>query len=343
MAGYLSQNLRFLVGKIETTAGTMETLTGADFDVRIRDPQITINVEVDDENSKWARGDHGEDHTITGIQTAQITFSVRCAWSGAVASEPDWSKFLKGCGAKAVTYASTGIGYQPLKEYDIKTMTLWMYDCQTGATPSAVCYKIKGAMGNCVIGADGVGKPWMASFTFSGVVSDVVDVAYASIPLAMGLDTSCSDKMLSNIAYVGTVAEKISSFQLDFGNEINAVLDQSDAAGVAYYMITARRPRLTMNPLAQLVATRDVFGQLTSGLTGCPDTFRIGIGDTGLDNKFWLEAPKAQLISAAVANREGIVAWDQSFKLQANGVTGALTNSVFSPETTFEILQGKRA
>jgi len=343
MAGYLSQNLRFLVGKIETVAGTMETLTASDFDVRVRDPQITLNVENDDDNSRWARGDHGEDHVITGIQTAQVTFTVRCAWSGAVATEPNWAKFLNGCGQKGIAYTTTGVGYQPRREYDAKTMTIWVYDCQTGASPSAVCYRLKGCMGTCTIGADGVGKPWLASFTFSCVVDGVVDVATADIPAPLGMDTSCSDKMLSNVAYVGAVSEKISSFSLDVGNEVTPVLDQSTSSGVAYYMITARRPRITMNPLAQLVATRDVWGQWTSGLTGCPNTFRLGIGDTGLDNKFWIQAPKAQLIGAGVGNREGLVSWDNTFKLLPNGETGALTDNTFAEEVTFEILQGKRA
>jgi hypothetical protein len=314
-----------------------------DFDVRVRDPQVTLTVEVDDEISRWARGDHGEDHSITGVQTAQVTFSVRCAWSGSVATEPDWSKFLKACGQKEVAYSTTGIGWQPRKEYDHKTITLWIYDVQNGDAAGARITKIKGAMGNCVIGADGVGKPWLATFTFNGVVDSMVDVAAAAIPIPLGVDTSCSDKMLSNIAYVGTVAEKISAFTLDYGNEVSPVYDQSTAAGVAYYTITARRPRITMNPLAQLVATRDVWGQLTSGLTGCPDTFRVGIGDTGLDNKFWVQAPKAQLVAAAVSNREGLVGWDQTFKLLPNGYTGALTDAVFPPETCVEILQGKRA
>lgn len=343
MAGYLSQNLRFLIGKVESSAGTLATITGADFDCRVFDPQISLTVETDEAGTHVASGHHGETPMTTGIQTAQITFSIRCAWSGAVATEPDWSKFLKGCGAKNVAYTTTGIGYQPLKDNDAATLSFFFYDCQTGANPSAVLYKVKGAMGNCVVGASGVGKPWIASFTFSGVVDSIIDVATAAIPIAMGMDTTCSDKMLSNIAYVGTVAEKISSFSLDFGNTVTPVFDQSSSAGVAYYMITDRKPRLSMNPLAQLVATRDVFGQLSSGLTGCPSTFRIGIGDTGLDNKFWIQAPKAQLISAAVATREGLVSWDQNYLLAANGETGALADSVFAPETTFEILQGKRA
>ncbi len=343
MAGFLSQNLRFLVGSLENTPGTLMGVTGSDYDTRIRDPQMTLNVELDDENSKWARGDHGEDNVITGVQTAQITFTIRCAWSGTAATEPDWAKFLKGCGQLAVAYTGVGVGYQPRKQYDDSTMSFYIYDVQTGASAGARITKIKGAMGNCVIGADGVGKPWLASFTFQGVVDSMVDVAAAAIIVPQGVDTSCSDKMLSNIAYVGTVAEKISAFSLDYGNVISPVYDQSSSAGVSYFHITERHPRITINPLAQLVATRDVWGQLTSGLTGCPSTMRVGIGDTGLDNKFWIQAPVAQLMSAAVANREGLVSWDQVYKLLPNGYTGSLTDAAFPAETCVELLQGKRA
>ena len=343
MAGYLSNNLRFLVGKLETTAGTMETLTADDFNVQVRNPELTLNVEVDDENSKWARGDHGEDHSIQGVQTATTNFAVRCVTGLPVTTEPMWSKFLKACGQKEVLYAETGYGWQPLKEYDNKTMTIWVYDVQQGATPSAVVYKLKGCMGNVTIGADGVGKPWLAAFAFQGVVDSVVDVTTADILVPAHMDTNCADKMLSNVAYVGTVPEKISSFSLDAGNELNPVYDQSSSAGIAYYTITARHPRLSMNPLAQLVATRDVWSELTSGVTGCPTTQAIGIGDTGISTKFWIQVPKAQTLSSALANREGLVSWDQNFKLLANGETGALTDDDFSTETTFEVLQGTRS
>ena len=339
----LVQNLRILVGKLEGTPGTMENLGPGDFDARVRDPVVTLNVELDDENSRYAAGIHGEDHSIQGVRTAQVTFTVRCVTGPTVSTEAKWVKFLKGCGMAKVAYTSTGIGYQPLKSADGTSMTLWIFDIQQGATPAALCYKIRGAMGNCVIGADGVGKPWLAQYTFSGAVQSVEDVANASILVPALTDTLCADKMLSNIAYVGATAEKISSFSLDFGHEVTPLYDQSTAAGVERYTITARRPRLSMNPLAQLVAQRDVWTDMTSGLTGCPPTHAIGIGDTGIAQKFFVLAPKAQLLTSALANREGLVNWDQNWKLMNNGETGAVADDDLAAETTFEILQGTRA
>ena len=343
MATPLSANLRFLVGKLESSPGSLATLTSEDFNVRIKDPVVTHEVELDDENAKWARGDHGEEFSITGVKTATVTFSIRCVTGATAAAAPNWAKFLKACGQKEIAYTTTGIGWQPRKDCDAITITLAIYDLEMGATPKALCTTIKGCVGNCVIGADGVGKPWLATYSFRGVISSVADVANASLLMPYVIDTQCADKMLSNVAYVGAVPEKISSFSLDYGNEINPVYDQSDASGVAYFAITARRPRLSMNPLATVAATRDVWTQWTSGTTGPCSTMPLGIGDTGDDRKFFVLAPKTQLLTSPMAIREGLVSWDQNYKLLPNGVTGSLTDDDLAAETTVELLQGKRA
>jgi hypothetical protein len=297
---------------------------------------------VDDEASKYANGHHGEDEVVMGAQSAQVSFSVRMTCSAAVDSEPKWWKFAKGCGLEAVAWASAGIGLYPRKAYDEQTLTIWVYDIQRGATPTAVCYKMSGCMGNMVIGADGVGKPWVANFTFTGKMEDIdMNIANADILELISPDTTCSDKMLNNTLLVGSTAINTSTFSFDPGNEIQPQINQAEATGYDYFAITSRKPRLSINPLMQ--ANRDVWGDLTSGLTGCPGTYELMLGDTGLDNKYTLRIPKAQPISASLADREGLVNWDQNWKCLTNGTTGALADADLTEEDTFELLQGSRS
>jgi hypothetical protein len=320
----------------------METLASSDFDVRVRNPEVTTTVEVDDEASRWARGDHAEDDVITGAQSGQITFSVRMTRGSAVTTQPSWWKFAQGCGCLPVLYSGTGYGLQPRKSYDEKTMTIWVFDIKRGATPTAVCYKFAGCMGNMQITAAGVGKPWMVNFTFTGKLNAIdMSVTEASVLQKIISESTCSEKFLNNDAYIGSYSEKISQFQLDVGNEIQPVIDQSDATGFAYHSITSRKPRLTMNPLMD--SDHDVYADVANGVTGCPNTYACMVGTTGIAGHMSLHVPKGQIISAGVANREGLVGWDLNIKALANGYTGSVADGDLEPEATWELLQGSRS
>jgi len=340
---FFSSNLRILVGALEGTAGTMETLDASDFDVRVREPSVTYNPEFDNDSSKWANGNHGEDSAIPGVTSVSVSFNLRAVWGGAVNTAPNWSKFAQGCGLTEDAWASAGIGWHPRKSNDVKTMTLWIYEIQLGSTPAAVCHKVKGAMGNMTMGADGAGKPVTMNFEFTGVYAGYEDIANGSIPAAFGIDTTCADRMLMSQAYVGSTSQLITSWTLDLGNDIQPLYDQSEDHGIAYYHIAARNPRMSMNPLMRTVATDDILDRLVGGATGCPTTASLMVGDTGTDSKFAVIVPKAQLIEAGLESREGKQSWAENWRCLGNGVTGAVSDGDLEEEDTFEILQGDRS
>ena len=340
MAFSLSLNQRFLFAKVEGTPGTMETLTGADFNVLIRNPEITPIVEWADDASKSATGYHDEDEDIAGAQSATIAFTVRLGIGDTISTNPNWVKFMNGCGLKDNGYSSTGVGLWPQAVYDNKTLTIWVYDVSTGAdTPNGMVYKFAGCMGNCVVTQDGVGKPMVANFTFTGKCIDVEDVT--TLPAGADFDTAHAEKALNQTLAFGGVNQKVSSWSLDLGNEISPLINQGDLTGYDYYQITNRKPRLTANPLAMAVATDDAWGKMISGLTGTQAVFVTGISLTGAN--IGLKIPRAQRVAAAPGNREGIVSWDSNWRLLGNGWTGSLADSGLPAEATFEILIGARA
>lgn len=330
-------NTRILVGKIESSPGTVATLTDADYDVRIRDPQITPIIEMDDENQKFATGDHGEDNSIPGAQSATIEFHTKSAWSGTAATEPKWWKFMKGCGAKEKTYTpstTTGCALQPLKENDNKTLTIEVFDiAQGGASPAAIKYQFAGCMGNCVLSCEGIGMPILANYTFTGKLVDITDVAYGSILALTSPDTTVAEKMLGSALTIGGVTQQISSFSLDLGNEINPLIDQSESTGYEYFGITARRPRFSCNPIQQTVATEDVLANWIAG-TNKTAALTIPSSSTHLT----LHIPVMQLMNAGIASREGYINWDQTWKCLRN----AGTDSDIADEGTWELLHGSR-
>lgn len=103
MSSFYSNNLRVLVARKEETSGIPVTLTSADFDVRVRNPTVTATMEADDEASKYATGDHGEDVAVMGAQSASIEFSIKMSSTDGTTS-PKWWKFAEACGCEIKTY-----------------------------------------------------------------------------------------------------------------------------------------------------------------------------------------------------------------------------------------------
>jgi len=335
-------NLRYLVGKLEDTPGTMETPTGDDFNVRVKNPEISPIIEWDDDAAKFASGNHGEEEAVAGAQSATINFSIRMGMGDSVILEPNWAKYFNACGIKGATVSTTGISYQPLKEYDNKPITIWVYDILTGSSsPTGLVYKFAGCIGNVNFGCENIGKPWIASFSFTGKCSDIADVANASLLDGADFDTAHPEKFLSNTLTIDTVNQCVTKFQLDAGNEISPLYCQSELTGITYYQITNRKPRFSCDPLMKSVATEDIWGDMISGLTGSQSINTVAVA-LASDN-FALNIPKAQQIQANLANREGLVSWDDNYRCLANGWTGSVASATYEPEVTWELLLGTRA
>ena len=337
-----SINLRYLVAKLESVAGTMETPAGADFNTRIKNPEISPIIEWDDEASKFANGNHGEDEAVAGAQSATINFSIRLGIGDTIATAPNYGKFFNACGLKNVAYSAVGLEYMPVKEYDNKTITIWVYDILTGgASPTGVIYKFAGCMGNLTIGCEGIGKPWIGSFSFTGKCVDICKAENANLLNGMDFDTAHPEKFLNSDLTIDSVSQCVTKFQLDAGNEISPLICQSDITGYSYYQITNRKPRFSCDPLLKDLATEDIWAGLVSGLTG---TEAINTGTITLESdNFTLAVPKAQQMQANISSREGLVSWDSSYRCLANGWTGAVADANVPAECPWTLLIGARA
>ena len=356
MSSYYSSNLRVLVGELETVKSgepmeipVMESSENQKtqklptaFDVRIWNPTITPIIEADDEGSKYATGDHGEDESIMGAQSATIEFSVKMSSRDPASGYPAWWKFAQACGCEVKRYPNneppaTAVGYslQPLKSRDVSTMTIFVYDIpRTGGKIAR--YKFSGCMGNMTIGAEGVGKPWTANFSFTGKLVGI-DNAEATPELSIA-DKTVAEKMLNyelNFHGLGLRADrsqKISTFMLDVGNEISPLIDQADPTGYAYYAITKRSPRFSCDPLMN-GSFETLFNAWKNN-----ETFSVVMRQKD-GNGFTLRIPKAQQLTSAVASREGLINWDLNLKALRNN------NDDTAPEeqeVTWELIVGTK-
>ncbi len=329
-----SENFTILVGKVETTPGVMETLDNDDFDFKVFNPTVSMTVEPDDEAAKHANGHHGEDKAVMGMQYGTIGFSVKLALGANRTTAPKWGKFVEGCGLYPQTYTGLGYGYMPLKAYDERTLSIWIYKIQQGATPKATCFKFSGCMGKLTIGAEGTGKPIMLNFSFDGKLEDVdFDVANASIPEINNVDETCYEKALNASIVIDGLERLVDSFQLDTGNEVTMLKDLSESTGIKNYSIVSRKPRFTCNPLMQGVTGtyKSDYDYLFGSATGCPSTPDITI----TTNHWVLKLPKNQMISCAPGGRDGRSHFEQTWKCLNVGYTGSTVDANIPYEATF--------
>lgn len=329
-------NLVFAVCKHESVVGAAETLASADFNVRLINPALTYNTEVDDEAAKYARGDHAEMESVYGARSGQITFDIRLAWGSDETTEPASWKILNSCGLKSVSYETSGVALQPLKAGDEDTMTIGFYQIDRGATPTAIRTILAGCAGNAVITCEGIGKPWIAKCTMTGKLVGTSTIANVDIPYPTDMSQNHPEKFINNTIFVDSKAVKVSQFSLDPGCEVQPVIDQSDPTGYSHFAIVNRKPRLSINPLLRGLTDDDPIGDIVSGCTGLYAIDRVVIRS----NRYRVCIPRAQMLPPSVASREGLEGWDKTYKCLNNGYTGTQGDTGLPTECTFEVLIG---
>jgi len=339
---FSSKNLTFAVVKTESTAGTPEWdlsasfPADADFKNRLYDIEVSPEIEFDEDVANIATGDHGELSGLTGKQSATITFSFPLHWGGAAATSPNWSNILAACGLYENAYTTTGIGWQPLKQMDASTLTITVFNMDLGgATPNSTGYLFAGCAGNAVISAENNGK-FNVQCTFKGKFVDVVAVANANIPETTGFQTPLAEKLLNASCTINSVAQCISGFSLDLGNDVQPIICQSEATGYESFYIASRKPRFSCNPLQKVVGDDDVYARLLAD-SNYPMTMVTA------SSQITVYAPRAQLMPYTIAEREGLVNHEQNYILQRNNNGAAAILATIPDEATFEILQGARA
>lgn len=336
---FSSKNLTFAVLKAESTPGTPEfNLTStypadADYNSRVYGIEITPTVEFDEDVANIATGDHGELNGISGKQSIQISFSVPLNWGGAVATSPKWAKILSACGLYESAYTTTGIGYQPLKRNDQTSVSIAVFQPDlTGAAADAQALLIAGAMGNHVLTVENNGKLY-ANCTLTGKFADMVEVSNANIPELTAADVIVADKLINATVTLDGVTQFIAGFSLDAGNDVQPIINQADETGYLGYYIANRKPRLAISPLQLDISTYDVFSRMK-----LDENIPVLIST----ENFNLYVPRANLMSHAMTEREGLNATDQNYICMRNH-DGTTALQAIPDEATFELLQGARA
>ena len=178
----------------------------------------------------------------------------------------------------------------------ISNHTIWMY-------LDGLLYKFVGAIGTAQMSI-GSGGPGMFDFTFSGLFTSKTDAAvptatYDTTRPPVWRDSGGND--MSN-ALLDRVKSGIASFSLDLGNTIAYPENPSNLEGLDPPLITARRITGSVDPIEELVATRDLMARFRAQTQ---IIMHARLGDTA-GNRLALTVPNALILNQAPGDRQGL-------------------------------------
>jgi hypothetical protein len=293
---------RILAAKIETTTGTAEVLAAAD--AAFNAYNVTIQTDIE-KTPREGQGSLGHLFSVTGGHKGKVTFSIDLGWDG-TSAEPLWADtFLPACGL--VKSTNTFRPSSTVPSTSVKTLTIGVYE-------DGLFKSIRGASGNMKLNCE-AGKMVTAEFEFSGIWVAPTDVAL----IAPTYPTVAPLRYARGVTTFNSVALQCQTVTLDLANTVTYRESSAtgNESGYISTVITNRRPIVTVNPEAKLVATRDDFGQFLAS-TEASLVFEIG-GPSS--SKIVFTAPKASLESIAEGDRNMLQTNDITFLCGQNGST----------------------
>jgi hypothetical protein len=338
--GYLAANNPTLLNP-----GVEISIQSADFNCRFKTISDAPKIDFDDEASRYAAGDEGRDLSIAGMRSAEITFTQKLSWAGAVTTAPLWAKLMRTMGHIWRKYTTTGQGFLPMIHANEVTATIWVISPENASAPAAVVYRYCGAHGGngSSIATSKVGDVYLLTGKYSAAFVGTTDITWAQARLLTAPQTTTPEVMLNNVVTApmrvgGSTVQgnlTISQFSLDFGGVVNPLLDQSTSTGIAYYGTQDRDPRLSINPYMMRQTLDDVDYIVSNQVTG-----KITIASSQASPHITVEVPNGQMLSPALASREGYVNTSRVYRCLRNDLGAGAVDSALPNSVMYQILIG---
>lgn len=181
----------------------------------------------------------------------------------------------------------------------IPSLTMYVY-------MDGVLYKFVGCRGSFSLSVDagGIGR---INWDFMGHYVSKTDIAVPSAPV---YDTTRPPVWRNGIAKINRIASAMASLGLDPNNTVVMPGDPNKAEGFDYPIITRRDMSGSMNPLEELVATRDV---MTAFRDGTRQIVHAKWGSSA-GNRIGITIPQAHYTAQSPANRDELLAVSVPFK-----------------------------
>lgn len=305
MALKLSRNTLFGV-KSETTQGTENAPATSNY-ITIQDASFKIGKNTVERDYK--RGTLDSLSSVTAERWAEMEVTVELRNSGS-AGYPVLESLFRACGCTA-SLASGTSSISP-----ISTAPSNMDSPATSATVYVYKDGIKFASVGGVSTAKGTleaGKIPMVTFSMKGEYSGSAD---ATNPTPVGLLTSTPPIVQSISLVVGSYSPiAVNKIDFDLGIENSMISDVNSANAVYGFVVTGRKPTVTINPLVDTLANHDAIAAMIAG-TEYAISATIG---TAAGNKVSVEFPYVQYTDVTHEDRNGILAYTISGKCNGTG------------------------
>ncbi|XZE20860.1 hypothetical protein SH449x_000750 [Pirellulaceae bacterium SH449] len=275
--------------KIETTAGTAETITAAEGVFNAQDILLNANPTF---TERPGQGGVGRRPSTVEGHTGQMTFRTEVGYDGT--NIPTWASVLfPACG---LVDNGSGVFFPRFEApgTNVKTLTLAQYLDGKRRT-------LRGASGTFQMVFE-TGKLAYIDWTFSGIWGGETAVALiapnypeANTPLRVSGGAT-------SFAGVNACCRQIT---FDVGNTVVGLEcndNTSNVTGFHYFLITDRNPTITGDPLSRLIAGQDRMAMMFGSTEG---EFIASIAAPSA-SAVTLNAPKAQLLSSQLGDRDGM-------------------------------------
>lgn len=286
----LLRKKRVFAAKTEAVPGTAETLAGADGVYNAYNVVIQPNIDVE---SREGQGAFNKLPGVPGAQSGTATFRTDVHYDGT--NVPVWaSVLLPACG-----WVDTAGVFSPRTEApgaNVKTVTI-------GCFADGKLFRIAGAMGTWQAVFPNGRMPYI-DWTFTGKWVTLSNTAI----IAPTYPTVSPLRYATATTTYGAVALCVESVTLDVGNTVIMRECTADATGFGTALVTDRFPKITANPEAVAIGTRDPHAQL---IAGTRDEFTLSIPAGG--GNFIMLAPAAQVIDTQDGDRNGLMTDELEF------------------------------
>ncbi len=297
----LLSRIATIAAAIETTVGTGETLAAGDGAIRAYDVSMQPTIPVEDRESQ---GSFNSDPSIPGTRMGTMKFKTDVFVGASTA--PDWATtLLPACG-----WVASALVYTPRSEAlgtNVKSLTMGRYK-----GPGKVD-QINGAVGKFQLVCP-TGRAAYFDWEFQGVWQPEVDVTI----LAPTYPTTKGIRFASATCTYAAVAQKVENVTFDSGNEIIMREDPTTAGGYISGLITNRRPKITANPEAVLIATGE--DRYADWLACTEAAFAVTLNGPS-SSSLAIAAPKAQIINAQEGDRSRMLTDDLEWSCNKNAAT----------------------
>jgi len=303
----IAERLSQVAAKLEASEGVKEALSNTDAFLVFGPITYTPDIQM------YERDPYRETFSqlaqLPGFRSGKLAFVTEMVGSGEAGTAPFWGKLMKACGFAETINAGVSVVYEPASA-SIPTLTLGLYR-------AGFVERIWGARGNLKLVGE-TGKPVLMQWEFTGIDFERVDasllsgVSYSAVipPVMMGVNYTIDGYQI--------IGDKL---EIDLGSQISLVKDFNADGGHRIAMYAGRKPKMTVDPNAVPVATKDFVGMWQAGSTV---TISCTIGSAA-GNTIELSFPAAQIVGVKPASRDGILTDELEIHLAMNSGDDEIT------------------